>query len=512
VSDPAFEAAAHRGEPVERGGVELVELDRVAGPRVLRRARETTAAHPRALIPGEPVRTAAQRAALRDVAAALLTHGVDGRGRFAAARQLLARRPPRLVGPPSTELRRPEESAADAVVRVVGELDGSYLPVQGPPGSGKTFTAARAIVERVRAGQRVGVTAVSHNVIGKLVAGLLEEAGRARVRVRVIQKPGDPADAVAHADVRVAKDNAVFDRLMAADDFDVVAGTAWLFAREELREQFDVLVIDEAGQLSLADAVAVSTAAANVVLVGDPRQLAQPSTGTHPDGAGASALGHVLDGRATVPDDRGVFLDETWRLHPAICAFISEQVYEGRLQPRPGCERQAVGPGPLVSGSGIRWLPVEHQGNRTSSTEEAAAVQTVVGTLLGRPFTDRDGVVRGLGVDDVLVVAPYNAQVHLLAERLPPGVRVGTVDRFQGHEAPVVVVSLAASSADDIPRGMEFLYSRNRLNVAVSRAQALCVLVASPALLAVPCRTVEQMRLANVLCRAIELAEEVVPG
>ncbi|MEO7555180.1 MAG: DEAD/DEAH box helicase, partial [Acidimicrobiales bacterium] len=283
----------------------------------------------------------------------------------------------------------------------------------------------------------------------------------------------------------------------------------WLFARVQLEESLDLLVIDEAGQLSLANVVAVASAATNLLLVGDPQQLAQPSQGTHPDGAGVSALDHVLRGHPTIPDHLGLFLDRTWRMHPEICAFISEQVYESRLESEARCAQQRVGEGPLLEGAGLRWVPVLHEGNRISSAEEATAIKTLVQLLVGRPWIDEDGHRAPLGLNDILVVAPYNAQVNLLADVLPAGARIGTVDRFQGQEAAVVIVSMAASSAEDAPRGMEFLYSRNRLNVAVSRAQAMTVMVGSPSLLSVTCRSVEQMRLANVLCRYVEMAAHV---
>jgi uncharacterized protein len=250
----------------------------------------------------------------------------------------------------------------------------------------------------------------------------------------------------------------------------------------------------------------VAGAADRLVLVGDPRQLAQPSKGTHPEGAEVSGLEHVLGDHATMPEGLGLFLDRTHRLHPDICRFISEQVYDGRLESEPHCAVQAIDDGPVVGGTGLRWLPVDHESNRTSSVEEAHAVAEAFEALLGRGWTDGKGQRKTLGLDDVLVVAPYNAQVHLLAQHLPEGARIGTVDKFQGQQAPVVLVSMTASSAEDIPRGMEFLYSRNRINVAVSRAQALSVMVASPKLLTVHCRTVNQMRLANVLCRYVELA------
>jgi uncharacterized protein len=250
----------------------------------------------------------------------------------------------------------------------------------------------------------------------------------------------------------------------------------------------------------------VATSASNLVLVGDPRQLSQPSKGTHPDGVDVSALGHLLGGADTMPEDLGLFLDQTYRLHPDICTFISEVVYDDRLHSAPGCELQSIGGGGPMSGAGLRWAPVDHSGNRSSSLEEAEAVRSLYDDVVGRTFTDSEGHTHEISLEDVLVVAPYNAQVSLLGQLLPDGARIGTVDKFQGQEAAVVIVSLATSSLDAIPRGMEFLFSRNRLNVAVSRAKAITVVVGSPALLAVKCNTVEQLRLANGLCRYVEIA------
>ncbi len=325
--------------------------------------------------------------------------------------------------------------------------------------------------------------------------------------VAIAQKYSEDDQVVVDDSVTPFKD--AKDLVAALGSADIVAGTAWLFAREDMTATIDTLVVDEAGQLSLANVLAVAPAAANVVLVGDPQQLAQPSKGTHPDGAGASALEHILDGEATIASHRGLFLDQTWRMHPEVCEFISEQVYDSRLQSRPETAVQAIGDGPLVAGSGLRWLPVDHDCNRTSSVEEARALAEVYESLIGRAWLNEKGDESEIGSKDVLVVAPYNAQVHELAVHLPAGTRIGTVDKFQGQEAAVVLVSLAASSAEEVSRGMEFLYSRNRLNVAVSRARALCVVAASPKLLAVQCHTIEQMRLANMLCRYVEMAGSV---
>jgi uncharacterized protein len=268
------------------------------------------------------------------------------------------------------------------------------------------------------------------------------------------------------------------------------------------------MIVDEAGQLSLANTLAIATAASNLVLVGDPNQLAQPSKGTHPVGVNESALSHLLGVHLTMPGELGLFLEHTHRLHPDICRFTSEVFYDGRLTSLEGCERQAVSGSDDLASSGLRWLPIAHEGNRTASMEEAEAVADLIERLVGREWTDRQGLNHPLGPEDILVVAPYNAQVSLIADVLGPGrpAAVGTVDRFQGREAPVVIVSLATSTPEQAPRGLEFLYSRNRMNVAVSRAQALTILVGAPALLSAQCHNVEQMRLVNGLCRYAELS------
>ena len=271
----------------------------------------------------------------------------------------------------------------------------------------------------------------------------------------------------------------------------------------------DVLFIDEAGQFSFANALAVSPAAESLVLLGDPRQLEQPQRGVHPPGADASALDHLLGDEATVRDDRGLFLPETWRLHPDITHFTSEMFYRGRLHSRDGLDKQVLGEGGPVDGAGLRWIPAEHTGNQNQSNEEVALVTGVVAELLeAQPtWTDRDGTVRTLGLSDILVVAPYNAQVSALTEALPDGARVGTVDKFQGQEAPVVIYSMTSSSAEDAPRGMDFLYSANRLNVATSRAMCLVVVIATPELFAPECKSPKQMRMTNALCRLREMVE-----
>ena len=481
-------------------------LDNARGLINLKRAARSEAPHPQSLIPAGPIPTNEQREAIARVGAWVLEHGIDAAGPYRGARDLLLRRPPRLrKAPVSATLVHDGEDAVTASGRIVQEMEDSCLAVQGPPGSGKTWTGARLILSLTSAGHRVGVTATSHKAISNLLAEACAQAEAAGRRLRVVQKA--PEDGrCSHPMVRCVDDNAEVEAALARGAVDVVAGTSWLFARSVLEGAVHTLVVEEAGQFSLANAVAMAASARNLVLLGDPRQLAQPSKAAHPPGAGASALEHLLGEHATMPPDLGLFLPVTRRLHPRVCDFVSEAFYGGRLEAHPSCAARSVGGAPPLAGSGLRFVEVEHAGNRTVSPEEAAVVARIFADLLGRPWTAGDGSTRRLGLADLLVVAPYNAQVARLAAALPSGARVGTVDKFQGQEAPVVVYSMAASSADDAPRGMEFLYSPNRLNVAVSRAQGLAVIVAGIGLLRAHCRTVEQMRLANALCRFVEMA------
>jgi superfamily I DNA and/or RNA helicase len=275
--------------------------------------------------------------------------------------------------------------------------------------------------------------------------------------------------------------------------------------------RLDYLFVDEAGQVSLANAIAAGQSARNLILVGDQMQLAQPTQGSHPDSTGLSCLEYLLDGRATVPPELGVFLARSRRMHPDVCRFVSDAIYEGRLESIPETARHRILPGPATSlvpaETGVVWVPVGHDGCTQSSDEECDAIVAIVEELLGRRVVDDDGIERPMEPKDILIVAPFNLQVRCLRERLDPRIRVGSVDKFQGQEALVVIVSLCASTVEEAPRGAEFLLSPNRLNVAVSRAQALAVVVGSPMLLDMRCRSVEEMRLVNLLCHLAQYAE-----
>lgn len=399
------------------------------------------------------------------------------------------------------------ESTVDAAKRIATILDHSVLPIQGPPGAGKTYAGARMMCELIRQGKKVGITAMSHKVIRNLLDEVVLAAQECGLQgLRCIQKVGDVPD-VPVPGITFATDNAEPLAALRAGA-QVVAGTAWLWSREDYFEAVDVLFLDEAGQMSLANVLAVAQAAKNLVLLGDPQQLDQPQKGSHPDGAEVSALEHLLVGARTIAPDKGLFLERTWRLHPAICDFTSEVFYEGRLHARDGLERQSISGHPWLSGSNLWFVAVEHEGNKNSASEEVEHIVTLTESLLlpGVNWVDDKGQSRPLQAADILIVAPYNAQVSDLLSKMPQA-RIGTVDKFQGQQAPVVIYSLTTSSPEDAPRGMEFLYSLNRLNVATSRAQAMVVIVGSPLLLEPECHSPRQMQLANALCRYVELAQ-----
>lgn len=488
---------------------EVTGVDLAARTVDVKKRSDTRDVHPRAFFAHKVVGTDELQDALERFGNWVVEHGIDSNGPRRAGRDLLLGLAPRLASRTIGDLRQGEAELLDAARRLALDLDGGVLAVQGPPGSGKTYTAARMICALVREGKRVGVSAVSHKVIRKLLDDVVAAGRTYGIDVAALHKVTEMSDP-APTKITETNKNAVALDALRSGRAQVVGGTAWLWARDDFESAVDVLVIDEAGQMSLANTLAAAGCAKSIILLGDPQQLEQPIQGTHPEGTDVSALHHLLGENQTIPDDRGLFLRETRRLHPLICEFTSAVFYESRLASRAGCERQRIdGSTPFV-GSGLWTVHAVHDGNQSSSPEETEAVARIVASLLqpGVTWIDPDGKRAPLTREHILIVAPYNAQVALLAERLP-GMTIGTVDKFQGQEAPVVIYSMTTSSAEDAPRGMEFLYSLHRLNVATSRARCASILVASPRIFEPECRTPHQMRLANALCRYTELAQIV---
>jgi predicted RecB family nuclease len=461
-------------------------VDRVALTIDIKKTQKMAEKHPSSAFVFRFIKSDPQIESLIRLGTWIADHGIEGEGPHSAARDLLLRK---------TTLNGPASGMG-------------VLPIQGPPGAGKTYTGARMICELVRNHKKVGITAMSHKVIRKLLDEVIKAANEEGLQIQCIQKVSDKSDQEAPG-IKETEDNPDPLKALQCGEAQVAAGTAWLWSRAEYSEAVDVLFVDEAGQMSLADVLAVSQSAKSVVLLGDPRQLEQPLQGTHPPGVAVSALQHILDTHETMPEDRGLFMEHTWRLAPSICKFTSELFYEGKLFPREQLAQQRLEGPTRFAGSGLFFVPVEHEGNQSSSDEEVRVIEAIVRELTapGVSWGDRFGKSLPIYMKDILIVAPYNAQVFKLSERLSPEARIGTVDKFQGQEAPVVIYSITTSSPEDAPRGMEFLYSLNRLNVATSRARCVCILVANPRLFEPECKTPRQMKLANALCRYVEMAE-----
>jgi uncharacterized protein len=509
IQDHSIDRALEVHDPdTESSAGTLVNIDELNRTIDLKRGKKSEKPHPTALIPHNYIDSDKQVESLMRISSWVVDNGISNEANvFQAARDALLHRAPRITGT-TVEALSAEFSPLEAAKGLALALDSSILPIQGPPGSGKTFTGAHMILTLVNAGKRVGITAGSHKVISNLLSRLCKEAGDAKVNLSIVQKA--KADGCEHDFVTPAKDNPDVLRKLQSGEAQVAAGTAWLWSRSEMASSVDVLFVDEAGQMSLANVLAISPAAKSVVLLGDPQQLDQPQKGVHPPGAEVSALAHLLNGLTTIEPHQGLFLGESWRLHPDICSFTSQVFYDSRLEARPENALQRLNAQGPMDGTGLRFVPVVHTGNQSDSPEEVETIATLVEELLrnGSTWTNNKRETEPLKLEDILIVAPYNAQVALLARRLPDA-RVGTVDKFQGQEAPVVFYSMTTSTPEDAPRGMEFLYSANRLNVATSRAQCVTVLVANRALFDVECKTPRQMALANAFCRYLEMAETV---
>ncbi|MCU1510435.1 MAG: nuclease, partial [Arthrobacter sp.] len=392
------------------------------------------------------------------------------------ALDLVRRVPPRLsTGSPLPAPGGGPDRYIDAITEAVGALDHSYVAVQGPPGTGKTHVGSHVIARLVARGWKVGVVGQSHAVVENLLKTAVTKAGVDPAVVAKDVKHGEPLP----WDLRSGQDVAT---VLASPGGALIGGTAWTMTGANVPAgSLDLLVIDEAGQFSLANTLAVAQASSRLLLLGDPQQLPQVSQGSHPEPVDESALGWISAGHATLPPELGYFLADSWRMTSELCRAVSELSYEGQLQSAPAAELRRLEGVP----AGIETVLVEHDGNITSSAEEALEVVCQVRRHLGLQWHTEQGA-RPLRAADILVVAAYNAQVNVIREALEgaalSAVRVGTVDKFQGQEAAVVIVSMACSAVAEAPRGMEFLLSRNRINVAVSRGQWRAVIVRAPEL------------------------------
>jgi predicted RecB family nuclease len=488
--------------------VEITFVDNQTNTIKLKLGDEAPLMQMRSLIPSGPVRVGAQKQAVEAIAREIRA---DGIATPSAVLDLVLARRPRLLEHAPEKLIQPESVEWQTIARIIKALDRSCLVIQGPPGTGKSTKAASIILDLLAQGKTVGILSGKHKAVHNLLHKIEEVAFTKNQRFQGFQK-------FSKGNVGSKFESALDDPMIVAVDsnahvntpHDLIGGTQWLFASQDLVGKYDYLFIDEAGQLSLADALACAPSAKNLVLLGDPLQLAHVSQGTHPLGTGHSVLTHLLGADPTVPPDRGIFLDVSYRMPPSICTFISETVYESRLSSGGTSLHNRI----AVEGfptHGLRYMPVEHTNNVRESIEEAEIIAREITVLLQGEVILGNHPARKIRERDILVVTPYNAQRKLvlqaLAERRIENVAIGTVDKFQGLEAPIVFYSMATSSGADIPRNIEFLFELNRLNVAISRAQCLAVLVCSPQLLQTKCSQAEQITLVNVLCQFVEYCE-----
>lgn len=483
----------------------VVAVDAVAGTIDIKKTQKSIGVHPHAIHGFDVINIEKLWTSILSIALEIDENGMRRIGDYRASKDLLMKRKPQLLNNAEGAVVFNGENFQEAATRIALNLNRSILPIQGPPGTGKTYTGAHIIINLIKAKKKVGVTAVSHRVITTLFETIERESKSEDVKIDFVHKVNEkmnlPGWIMQIKDAKKVR--------QAIEGFAVTGGTAWLWAGEDFRDTLDYLVVDEAGQMALSQVLAASRAAKNIILLGDPQQLEQPQRGAHPEGSGVAGLTHLLDGQAVMPLEKGLFLDTTRRINPAIATFTSEIFYDNQLRALPELANQKISGNTRFDGEGMFYVPVIHTANQNCSHEEILCIREIARELLQKGFwSDKEGNEHKILPKDILVVAPYNAQVDALKEQLSD-IDVGTVDKFQGREAPVVIYSMTASTVEDAPRGMNFLFNPNRLNVATSRAKCICILVASPALFEAECNTVEQMKWANALCRYRELSKEI---
>ncbi|MGK5084121.1 TM0106 family RecB-like putative nuclease [Bdellovibrionota bacterium FG-1] len=495
-------------------GAEIRDLDTGTGlftVRVSKKKLEKVGGFPAiaSILPGGPISTKVMTESLFAIVSRFketkLRHSLPK-----AIAELLYRTLPQVDGhktgaPLIAEGDLPLECTIDLIKR----MNETTICIQGPPGAGKTYTGSHVIHALLKAGQRVGVTSNSHKAIENLMAAVLDVAKKTGFEITGFKSGGEPG-ILEKTGLKKFETKDIAGLAPAANGHILIGGTAWTFSREEAcsegKEVLDYLFVDEAGQVSLANLVAMSRSTKNIVLMGDQRQLEQPIQGSHPGESGESCLNYLIQDHATIPAELGIFLGTTFRMRPDVCKFVSDNFYESRLVAdgstletelilHPTCKE-------VGKSEGILFIPVEHEDCSQSSREEAATINAMIGELLKSQIKDANGT-RPLTLKDILVVAPYNLQVNLLKQTLPKGIEIGSVDKFQGREAPVVILSMCSSTLDATPRGVDFLFSPNRLNVALSRAKCLAIVVGNPALAATDGTSIEKMKMVNLFCGVV---------
>ena len=387
----------------------------------------------------------------------------------------------------------------DEAKNTIKNLNSSYLLVQGPPGAGKTFISAHMILSLIKSGKKVGVSSNSHKAVNNLLKQVENLADFEFSGFKKCSKKEDKLNGKFIKDIsKVGKEG--------YDAYSLFAGTAWLFSDQALNQKLDYLFIDEAGQVSLANTLAMCTSTKNIILIGDQMQLSQPIKGIHPGISNKSSLEYLLEGYDTIPPEKGIFLNKTRRLNKNICDFVSSSFYDSRLKAHPvTIERYVKLDLDKINDEGINYIPMSHENNAQKSNEESDYIKDLLKRIIGKKCKDnKESKERKIGLEDVLIVAPFNMQVNNLTRNLPINSKVGTIDKFQGQEAKIVFISMTSSDPENIPRHKGFLFSRNRLNVGISRAECATIILFNPNLLNTSCQKIEEMRLINNFCKLLK--------
>ncbi len=420
---------------------------------------------------------------------------------YEALKSFLNREIPNIKGIKSGEKIITSENFDKEIPDIISRLNSSYIFLQGPPGTGKTFQSANAIVELLKKNKKIAITANSHKVIHNLLERIENLASKQNFLFKGLKK-GNANDVDSFYEGKLIKtDNNEKHYIDGLKENKILlyAGTKYHLSSWFYRSKIDYLFIDEAGQISIADLIALGGVAKNIILVGDQLQLGQPTQGSHPGLSNNSVLDYLLQGKDTVEDNRGVFLSRTYRMHPNINSFISENFYENKLLTNVENKIRKIEfpKNFFINNEGIHTILMDHEDCTQTSEQEFKKIDEIIKKLIGKKFTDADKKERPLKIEDFLIVSPYNAQVNFLLARLPEGTRCGTIDRFQGQEAPVTIISMTSSDLESLPRDKSFFFNRNRLNVAISRAQCLSVILFNPKLLESPPKTYEDFKMIN---------------
>jgi predicted RecB family nuclease len=410
--------------------------------------------------------------------------------------------------------------------KAVESMDNSYLYFQGPPGVGKTHTAAHIIIELIKKSNKIGITANSHKVIFNLLDKIEELTinGNDDFTFTGYHKGSSSDPEKKYVDGKFIKhisgskkiSGKSFDKMdleFESLDADLFSGTAWCFSRPACDEKLDYIFIDEAGQLTTADVLAISLSAKNVVIIGDQMQLSSPISAVHPGESGKSLPEYLLEGKDTISLDKGIFIDKSRRLHPKLRQFISENFYDERLKNFDFTEKRKIifsNKKDLLPETGIVMVDANHKNMcRQKSEEEGKLVKDYYNRLLGSTFLDENNSKKIMNEEDILVVAPYNVQVNYLKSILPKGAKVGTIDKFQGQQAPATIISMTTSDPESLPRNVDFFFSRNRLNVAISRSQCLSIVIMNKKILEIACKKIEHIHLVNTFMKLIAFEKQV---